>query len=618
MNHSFQKLIKVASNIVIGVFFFGFIFGCQDDESHTCEQSSGIYQIGYNDADGLDKYDAISDYFEYLTRDSSFVVDIQTTAESNYLITADNGSSLCISDFFVNNYFIDTANLLVVFELNNRQPISTPYLIPITNLLFESLAINPYRVNPLCALWKIRLPVPATVHIKIMGKNGPDSDLNQSFGERSMAHDVPILGLYDNHENKVEVTLMSKYTSVIYHDTLIINIPAATTLTANINIIKHSPNKTVPGMNLVSARSHPGYDVPYMFDSYGELRWVLDYGTDSVLNRIFYDVGIERLKNGNWYFGDIRLDKIFEIGLLGDIVNVWDLGNYQFHHTVHEKDDGNFLVSVSDPGSLHLNGRPTLEDYIIEIDRQNREIIHEWDLKQSLDEYRTSLDNNLNNTWVDWIHVNSIYHDISDNSIIISGRYQGAIKISEDNRVKWILAPHLGWSSARNGDEMNDYLLTPLDQYGNPISDMRVLEGYENHPDFEWNWGQHAVQKTKAGRIILFDNGYRRNFGSTNVYSRVVEYEVDEVNMTVRQSWSFGKELGDQKFSSVASNVAYHPELDHFFMNGGFYVPTQENRGGVMMEIDRNSQAVQFEAEISPINGFAFHRMHRLSLYSKN
>jgi arylsulfate sulfotransferase len=93
--------------------------------------------------------------------------------------------------------------------------------------------------------------------------------------------------------------------------------------------------------------------------------------------------------------------------------------------------------------------------------------------------------------------------------------------VDASNNVKWIMAPHRGWGIAGNGVDLKTKLLQPLDAQGTPISDTGVLEGSTNHPDFEWNWYQHAPKKLNDGELLLFDNGDTRNFKTDSLYSRV-------------------------------------------------------------------------------------------------
>ncbi|MCR3954337.1 aryl-sulfate sulfotransferase, partial [Aeromonas hydrophila] len=64
-----------------------------------------------------------------------------------------------------------------------------------------------------------------------------------------------------------------------------------------------------------------------------------------------------------------------------------------------------------------------------------------------------------------WAHVNSIAYDAKDDSIILSSRHQGVVKIGRDKQVKWILAPSKGWEKP-----LASKLLKPVDANGKPIT----------------------------------------------------------------------------------------------------------------------------------------------------
>jgi arylsulfate sulfotransferase len=299
---------------------------------------------------------------------------------------------------------------------------------------------------------------------------------------------------------------------------------------------------------------------------------------------------------------------IFEVDLFGNVINSWDMPGYAFHHQVLEKPNGNFLVTVNKLDSS------TIEDYIIEIDRENGEIINEWDLNQSLQNNRI--------TWTtdtaDWVHVNALYYDATDDTIVISGRTQGVVKLTAENEVVWILAPHKGWGLAGDGEDLNQYLLQPLDAEEQPISDLAVLDGDANHPDFEWQWYQHAPSRLDNGDILLFDNGDSRNYGSGALYSRAVRYRIEEAAKTVRQIWEYGKLRGTDTYSRIVSDVDYIESADNVLFSPGAI----QNNGasyGKCIEVDYTSREVVFEATLLPPTAFAdiitFHRTERLTIY---
>lgn len=139
-----------------------------------------------------------------------------------------------------------------------------------------------------------------------------------------------------------------------------------------------------PGLNLVCSFNNSGKtDIPYMIDNYGNIRWLLDFTSYPDLNSLSYHNGIARLKNGNFYFGNVKTNKIYEVDVSGKIIYTWGLSGYIFHHEVLELPDGDFLLSVTNPSSTLTNGSPAVEDYVIEVDRQTGNLKNVWDLKES-------------------------------------------------------------------------------------------------------------------------------------------------------------------------------------------------------------------------------------------
>lgn len=479
-----------------------------------------------------------------------------------------------------------------------------------------AVLLNPYGNAPLCALLKFTSPVAGHTRIVVVGKNGAASDITQTFTDDGTSHTIPVAGLYPNFKNTVQVYVVNSATKDSVES--IVNITTGP-LPANTPNYIHTDIADIPnmvsGVNLVSSFSglpNPP-QTPYIVDSYGDIRWCLDFTNNPTLRSLFYDCGISRLQNGNFYFADQTSAAIYEVDILGKVIHSWGLGGYTFHHNVTEKPDGNFLVTVSKPGSTHPDDTITDEDYVIEINRQSGAITNVWDLKESLDENRRTLSADA----VDWIHTNAVIYDPSDNTIIISGRVQAVVKLTYDNHIKWIMAPHRGWGTNRRGEDLNQFLLTPLDANGNKITDAAVLDGTVNAPDFEWNWYQHSPILIPNGDLMIFDNGTTRNFSTTasTYYSRAVEFKIDPVNMTVKQIWEYGKERGAETFSAVVSSVKYLADKNHVLFSPGYQVINSTGLGGKIIEVDYATKKVVFQMTVSSANGWGWHRVQRLQLY---
>jgi len=489
---------------------------------------------------------------------------------------------------------------------------------PDLDIISENVNVNPSGYAPLTALIELETETQVSLSVTVKGINGPESDVAHAFDQTARTHDIPILGLYPDMENTVELTFFNSSGTNLGTKTYNISTGPLLADLPEVEINTADRSQMIEGLNFVSYFGHrvngePTPQRPFIFDSFGDIRWYLDFNSHPTLSGLFYDDGMERLQNGNLYFGDGSTNRIYEINMLGDTVNTWDMPGYGFHHEVKEKPNGNFIVTVN------KFGISTVEDHIIEIDRNSGQIVNEWDLREPLDQNRTAWDTNLADISKDWFHANALYYDETDNTIVVSGRTQGVVKLSENNEVVWIIAPHKEWSTSGNGTDLNQFLLRPLDAQDQEIADQAVLDGDENHPDFEWSWYQHAPLRMPNGNVMLFDNGDNRNYGAGSLYSRAVEYEIDETNMTIKQAWSYGKNRGGNTYSRIVSDVDYFEDANHVF-----FIPGAVNSGskyGKSIEIDYEQQQVIFEATITPPEAafglITLHRTERMPIYPK-
>lgn len=482
-----------------------------------------------------------------------------------------------------------------------------------------SVITNSSRVAPLTASLDFITNRDVSVELRVIGKNGPTSDIIAEFDEITNDFSLTVLGLYASHDNEVELSFKNASGSIVGKDTVNIQTNSLLSDLPSVEIVEANQEDMVPGLTLVNYFGHNGRSFPqrpFMFDAFGDIRWYLDFSSSGAFSNLFFDAGMIRLENGNLAFGNVNGNAVYEVDILGNIVNQWSLNGNRFHHAVSEKPNGNILATLTDPRVS------TVEDLIVEFDRGQNQIVNSWDLRQSLDMTRRSFETDLADTNVDWIHCNGVVYDPSDNSIIVSGRTQATVKLSENNEVVWLIAPHKGWERSGRNEDLNQYLLQPLDAGGNPITDPEVLSGDKDHPDFEWAYGQHSPSLLDNGNVMVFDNGDFRNFKFTgfvnsNAYSRSVEYKIDEENMTIQQVWSYGKELGSDTYSRIVSRTDYYPEEDNVIFAPGSLSSNNRNFGKVI-EVDKSSRDVLFDANIYPpraVFGITFHSVYRMELY---
>ncbi len=448
-----------------------------------------------------------------------------------------------------------------------------------------SVELNPFNIAPLSAQVVFESDRPVTVEIEVTGSVPVSYKLDQ-FNE---THAVPIIGLYANSINQVTLKLVDEYENFgikvfeIETTRLPVFFPDI-----EINIADESLMQ--PGMNLSEFNLNSGPDAdsyPFLFDRNGDVRWFLNLSHFSKTS-----FPIEPMPGGNLLVG--QGDNLYEYSMMGKKINAIGLANYTQHHEVHQMHNGNFLVAVS------RNDLNTRNDFVIEINA-NGSLITEWDLREVLDVDRFELSANPG----DWFHMNAIWYSEADDCIVVSGRTQGIVKLNRQNELLWILAPHKGWGQAgENGDgpETSDYLLTAIDQ-GGMSYDSLVQVGVESHPDFDWPWGQHACMLSANGNLMLFDNGFSRNFfPSNNSYSRMVEYQIDEIAKTVNQVGQYGRERGVETFSDIVSDVDVLPNGNRLMAPGNIEIGGQEF--AKIIEVNELGNVV-FEATITFKNLYA-------------
>ncbi len=474
--------------------------------------------------------------------------------------------------------------------------------------------VNPSGIAPLTALLNFETSKSARVTLIIPGKK----PLIKEFSDLNRVHEIPVLGLYANTTNIVVVQLSddSGNSSV---DVVSIETGELPEYMPDIEIVEKKEELMEEGWNLLSMNIGLGapnsFTSPVIFDQDGDIRWYLDF-------RSILPVGVcgpfEPLDNGNMICANQKT--VREYNMLGFELNRWNLAdNYSFHHDIVEKPNGNFIVAVDD------SNLETVEDIAIEIDRNTGEEVNRWDLREILDTDRDAIIDNQ----VDWFHMNAIWYDEKEDATIFSGQRQGLVKVSNTNELIWILAPHKGWGNAGvdgSGHDTNQFLLTAVDEDGMPYEE-EIQLGNIAIDDFEWVWGQHAPMILENGNLLVYDNGFGRNYGPPRgTYSRAVEYQVNETEMTVKQIWQVGKEKGSSFQSHIISDVDLMSTTGNRMVFSGINL---DERKSHLLEVSYPNNVTAFEAiirykyafvedgaQLAPGNLDSSFRAERVSIYS--
>ena len=464
-----------------------------------------------------------------------------------------------------------------------KEFVSKGYTIDNPNII-----VNPYEISPLTALVIFETEEEVAPTVTIIGKD-EHTTFTHEF-ESNTVHYLPIYGLYAGEANEVIIEFGdTEKTITIETEALPDDFILPTSVEADKSELGNELYFFTP--------SSSGYTSAY--DVNGDVRWYSTINALWEINRLDNGhllVSTERLVNSPYY-----MTGLYEMDLLGKIYKEISLeGGY--HHDYFEMPNGNLLVAIDD----FYNDYGKVEDYIVEVDINNGEIIKTWDLKDIL-----NMDDGKSENWVDydWFHNNSVWYDEATNSITLSGRHQDAVINIDYNtgELNWIIGDSTNWS-----EEYQKYFFTPVGD------------------DFEWQWSQHAAMLTPEGYVFILDNGNNKSKNkeeyvpAEDSYTRGVMYKIDTDNMTIEQIWEYGKERGSEFYSPYISDVDYLDKGHYIVHSGGIvYVDGKNSNkpagiGGadklVSDTVELIDDEVVFEI-VLPTNNY---RVEKMSLYTEN
>lgn len=397
------------------------------------------------------------------------------------------------------------------------------------------VVLNPYMLNPLSALVLFKTEERVTATVTVAGKTA-EASIEKTFSANT-THILPILGLYPDHDNDVEIFLSSKESKKLTIST--------SPLPEGVDVVRSIETKPEYMKDNMMFITPTATSLPLAVDHAGDCRWFLTKN---------FTFNLMRAQNGNLIIGSDRLmhpkyhmSGVVEMDMLGKIYTEYCV-NGCYHHDQIELEDGNLIILAQD---FHSE---TIEDQAVLIDRNTGEELKRWDFKDVIPQ-----DVGQAGHWYakDWFHNNAVWYDKKTHSLSFSGRHQDVIinMDFETGKLNWILGDPENWPA----ELVEKYFFTPVGDTDN----------------FDWQYEQHACLITPNGDVMCFDNG---NFRSKDPekrilnkdnFSRGVRYRINTDDMTIEQVWQFGKELGADFFSPYICNVEYYDEGHYMVHSGG-------------------------------------------------
>lgn len=342
---------------------------------------------------------------------------------------------------------------------------------------------------------------------------------------------VPVFGLYAAHDNRLALQFSFSDRSERTITTAIATRPHADPQGVLQNPVRHMARRPGSQLGFDFFLMKTAFAGPVVVDTDGFVRWALP-GAMNAMSSIF--TGRE------FVVGSADEAAVHRIGLDGvsTRATLAATGYRDFHHNI---DPGRtaLLAEVN----TEAGGITEVMSTLVEMTPDGA-VLKEWDIAAIFEAHMRAQGDDparFVRRGRDWLHMNSAVHDARDDSLIVSSRENFLFKIDYDTgELRWIL-----------GDP---------GKYWHSFPSLRALAISVEDGDDPYPAGQHAPSLTADGLVMLFDNGLPslnqpigEPAGSGRPYSRVLAYEIDEMDRTARRAWSF--DYGKGLLSDVCSSV---------------------------------------------------------------
>ena len=434
------------------------------------------------------------------------------------------------------------------------------------------VTLDPYSTAPLSLYLGIWGKLNEDIKINVQDSKGITVAVSWTYSIQTGANLIPVSGLVAGEDNVV--TLISGAQIVGQYTVTPSALPPSDSADISLGFPVITVTKSVDDSSLVAdglyfSTYFDRYNLA--FDQNGIVRWYVSQAIPSY--------NFVRTDSGHFLATSQGINHcldMYEFDVMGRVYAVYLLDN-EFHHSILPLEN-NLAIAPSE----YTNGRPddysTGKDGVSIIDLTSGLEVAYYDMLKVMDYSRSPRPSGSapgqSATMDDWLHINQSYINTTNNVLVSSGRHQSAIfGVDVDSgQLRFIMADHEDWAS-----DFEEYLLTPVDESGNPLFDFSTQDGIDLANSNFWTWGQHNIVEIPNAEIgilefLVFDNGnYRsrddaRSLLPKDNFSRVVQFRIDLNTMTVTRSYEYGKdEVGSRGYSSFVS-------AKHLLSNGNLVI----------------------------------------------
>lgn len=362
------------------------------------------------------------------------------------------------------------------------------------NILVE---YNPFGSNTLSLYIYFETEEAADVSYTVHVEDEDIADFTQSAWQEQdyqTEHEFQVIGLVPDMENTVTFTIVYEdgtqdHSDITYEmGSLLGDEEVQLEVTEGT-----STQELSDGIYVVLGNDSEQLDFMYYYDNNGVIRGeipIVGYRS----HRLLFE--------GESIFFSVSEYRLAEMNRLGQIVNVYQFGDYKLHHDYVFDDDGNILVLGTDSTT------DTQEDVILLLDRESGQVAEIIDMGDLLADYKEACYERYDEDDMDWIHLNTIQWTGGDDSIIVSSRETSTIiKISDiysDPEITWMIGSEELWEGTGYEDllftQVGDFTIQGGQHSVTYVEDESLDEGqyylylYNNNigisntnPDFDWS-----------------------------------------------------------------------------------------------------------------------------------
>ena len=240
------------------------------------------------------------------------------------------------------------------------------------------LILNPYKISLLTAVLLFNTEMQCMVRYVIKGIRG-SKDYTVCDETYTTRHRVPIIGLYENAYNLVQVYLLDADKNVLDMNKIMIHTPKLRgKLETNVNVTGQTDEKDDRFMLVTGGYSGS----TYAFDENGNVRFIL--------GRPSHPYGIHELGNGRFLYaekymrqpnyGNAHSVVMHEMDYMGRVYKTFLHPNGFHHWAVREKNTGNYLIASSSINDSFA------ENMIIEIDAETGNVLRSINVNELFDD----------------------------------------------------------------------------------------------------------------------------------------------------------------------------------------------------------------------------------------